>query len=330
MELSYALYQYAKLFEKTGVGILASWPGIKLRQKVVNPLLASDKRLKKMLKCGLRSPNQFAVKEFSFSDCLAINSKGEIITKSKSGKNLKLWKRSTEEGHVGLSVFGEDVRLSNSFEILAFAVSLDDSVYMVTRYREGDAFFHKLYVLNANLGHVEQQLCLECLTGPGENHHAVCVAVDANKNVYITKQNAATVYILDRSGKMKNTFTIPSWNLIKDLESSGKEEIIASELVGKKIGIFNQDGCLKKEITLPSLHKVCGIAFDYIDNTIVVLSKVLTGCFHEHSLLSYSESAELMDILTLPRHTQTTGYQITSHQNGPFVVVHETGVLFLH
>ena len=328
MELNYALYEYTRLFAKTGLDILACWPKIKLRRKAFNPLLVPKKVMKKMSKCGLCPPNQFIYKEIGNSDCIAVNSKGEIITKSKSGDGLHMF---SNDGEIVRSFrFESEDTQRNSFEILALAVSVDDSVYAVIRYKAEDAFYYNLYVFDANLGRVQQQVSLGCLTGPGEAHHTVRIAVDQNKNVFITKQDDAKVFIFDRNGKAKNDFTLRGWNLIKDFTISTTGEVIAAELVGRTVGIYDDDGTPKHEMVLPSLHKVCGLAFDRIDNAIVVLTEVLTGCFHEYRLLSYSECGKLAKTLVLPRQEGTAGYHITSHPSGPLAVVHETGVIFLH
>jgi hypothetical protein len=326
-ELNYALYEYAKSFAKTGLEILASWPKIKLREKAINPLLVSNKVLKKMAKSGLRSPNQFLFKEINNSKCVAVNSKGEIITKSKIGDSLEVF--SSDADIVRSFCFDSEDTQKNNFEILALAVGSDDSLHAVTRYKTEDSFYYKLYVFDANLDRVQQQVFLECLTGPGESHHSVCIALDPNKNIFITKQDDAKVFIFDCNGNAKNSFTLQSWNLIKDLKISTTGDVIAVELVGKTVGIYTEDGALKEEITLPSLHKVCGLAFDHIDNKIIVLAEVLTGCFHEYRLLSYSECGELVKTLVLPRQKGSTGYRITSHPNGPLAVVHGTGAIFI-
>ena len=328
MELNYALYQYVKLFAKTNLEILAHWPKIMLRTKEINPLLVDKKVLKKILKCGLRPPNQFQCTEINNSECIAVNGNGEIVTKNESGKGLEMFSNDGEL--VGVFRFDlEDSEMDN-FEILALAVSFDDSVYAVTRRETEDRFHYKLYVLDSSLARIQRQVSLEFLTGPGKAHHIVCIAVDANKNISITKQDDAEVFILDLNGKAKNNFTVQGWNLIKDLEISETGEVVAAELVGKTVGIFAEDGEPKQEITLPSLHKVCGLAFDYVHNAIIVLAEVLTGSFHEYRLLSYSESGELAKTLILPRQKKTAGYRITSHPRGPLVVVHETGVIYLH
>ena len=331
MELNYALYEYARSFAKTGgLEMLAGWPKIKLRRKSFNPLLVSNKILKKMVKCGLRSPNQFPSKEFKNSECFSINSKGEIIVKYKNDKGLRMF---SNDGEIVESFCSVDLEASktHSFEILALAVSLDDKVYVVARYKADKTFYYNLYILDADLGRVQQQVSLGCLTGAGEVHHKVCLAVDSNKNIFVTKQDDATVFVFDRDGRPKNNFSLQNWNLIKDLKISATGEVVAAELVGKTVGIYTDNGSLRQDITVPGLHKVSALAIDYIDNTVLVLTEVLTsGCFHEYRLLSFSESGELAKTLILPRQKENAAYRISSHPSGPVAVVHEAGVIFLH
>ena len=328
MELNYALYEYTKLFAKTSVEILRCWPKINLGKSAFNPMLVHNKVLKKMLKSGLRSPNQFLFDDFDCSECIAVNSRGELIAKCNDGKGLRLL--STEKIILGSFCFDTKDTEIDSFEVLDLAVTLDDVVYAVTRYKKADAFNYKLYVFDANLDHVEQQVSLGCLTGPGESHHSVCIAVDANRNVLVSKQDDAKVFFFDHNGEAQNSFTMRGWNLIKDLGVSARGEVVAAELVGKTVSIYAENGELSQEITMPDLHKVCELAIDYIEDEIVVLAEVLTGSFHEQRLLSYSGCGELLRTLVLPRQKGTAGYRITSHPSGSFVVVHKTGVIFLH
>ena len=328
VELNYALYQYVKLFAKTNLEILARWPKIKLRTKEFNPLLVNKKVLKKILKCGLHPPNQFQCNEINNSECIAVNGNGEIVTKSESGKVLEMF--SNDGKLVGAFRFDLEDNKTCNFEILALALSFDDSVYAVTRCETDDKFHYKLYILDSSLACVQQQVSLRFLTGPGKAHHIVCIAVGANNNIFVTKQDDAVVFFLDRNGKAKKNFTVQGWNLIKDLQISAKGEVVAAELVGKTVGIYAEDGEQKQEITLPSLHKVCDLAFDYVDNAVIVLAEVLTSSFHEYRLLSYSEGGKLTKTLILPRQKKTAGYWITSHPRGPLAVVHETGVIYLH
>ncbi|XP_028392542.1 uncharacterized protein LOC114517095 [Dendronephthya gigantea] len=328
MELSYALYEYAKLFARTGLDVLGSWPIIKLRRKAINPLLMPNKVLKKMLKHGVRSPNQFLFDQIDNSSCIAVNSKGEIVAKNNSGNSLEVL--GTDSKVLGSFCFDSE---ADGFEILALATDSDDFVYAVTRYKNKshDLFCYKLYIFGVDLGYVEKQFYLECLTGAGEGHHIVCLAVcPSSKNILVTKQDDAKVFVFYPNGESRNSFGLQAWNLIRDLEISARGEVAAAELVGKTVGIYTQDGTLKHEITLPGLHKVCGLAFDRVDNTVVVLTEVLTGCFHEYRLLSYSESGELLRSLVLPRQKKDVGYHLTSHPKGPLAVVHKTGVIFLH
>jgi hypothetical protein len=329
VELNYALYQYAKLFAKTNLEILACWPKIKLRTKEFNPLLVGKKVLKKIVKCGLRPPNQFLCQDINITDCIAVNSNGGIIAKSESGAGLEMF---SNDGKI-VRGFRFDLgdELKDNVEILALAVSSDDSVYAVTRREAEGKFLYKLYVLDASLTRIKHRVSLGCLTGPGKSYHTVCIALDpANKNIFFTKQDDAEIFILDRNGKAKKNFTLRGWNLIKDLAISTAGGIVAAELVGKTVGIYTQEGETKREITLPSLHKVCGLAFDHVDNAIIVLAEVLTGNFHEYRLLSYSECGELTTkTLILPRLKKAARYRIASHPGGPLAVVHETGVIYL-
>ena len=330
MELNYALYEYVKSFAKTGsLEVLAGWPRLKVRQKAFNPLLVPNKILKKMLKCGLGSPNQLPSKEFNNWECAVINSKGEVIVTCKNEEGIRLISMCGEI--VESFCFDLEATETRCYEILALAVNSDDEVYAVARYRKDGMFHYELYVLDADLRRVRQQVPLRCLAGAGEVHHKVCLAVDSNKNILITKQDDAKIFIFDRNGKPTNNFTLPNWNLIKDLKISATGDVVAVELVGKMVGIYTESGTLKQDITVPGLHKVCGLVIDHIDNAVIVLTEVLTaGCSHEYRLLRYSESGKLSKTLVLPRQKETTGYHITSHPSGSLVVLHETGVLFLH
>ena len=332
MMINYVLFDYAKKFTKMKVDDIFGWPRIKLAKRTIHPLMLEPDVLSKMERAGVHAPNQFRFRRDNekWAENATVNSKGEIIVKSRECERFDVINNKGEIRFSFCPVSTDQDTKAADFETLTLTTDEDDNVYIVSRFKPNDGFYHyKLSVLDAD-GILERQFPLESFTGPGERHHTVCVAVNKDRDIFITKQDEARVFVFDSTGQLKHSFVIEAWHLIKHLSILDENEIIAAELVGKTVGIYTVKGALKRSIETPELHKVCGLAYHHASKAILVLTEVMPACFNVYLLESYSaESGELQQTLPLPGK-RNEGYKIISHPSGTVVLLHKMGAIFIY
>lgn len=339
MMINYGLFNYAREFtERKGVDDIFDWPRITLAKQTLHPLMLEPDVLTKIIeKCGVRPPNQFIFSEGNgkLAEHAAVNGKGEIIVKRCECQRFDVIDNKGEIRFSFSSLFCNQDTNAPNFEILALTTDKDDDLYVVSRFKSTkEVYNYKVSVADAK-GIYKREFALGFLTGPGERHHTVCIAVNKNKDIFITKQDEARVYALKYSRGQPavswHSFRMEeSWNLISRLCISEKNEIIAAELVGKTVGVYTEEGELRVNIEIPGLHKVCGLAYHYVSRQVLVLTEVMPACYNVYQLQSYSaESGELLHALPLPGKRNEGPYKIISHPRGPVVLVHKTGVIFI-
>ncbi len=88
--------------------------------------------------------------------------------------------------------------------------------------------------------------------------------------------------------------------------------------------IYTENGQLQRKIKIPKEHgsEIFSVAINHVTKRILV--KMCKG-----SLLSFSETGELIYSLSLESRKWTHYTELTSHPNGPVALVGKTGALFL-
>lgn len=327
MMINYILFDFTQKFTKIGPDSIFSWPKIKLAKRTFQPLLVENEIVKRIEKCGIYPPNQFRFDESrgKWPGHSTLNGKGDVIVNICGSKRFDVVNCKGEK-QFSFFLSKEDAKARNS-EVLALATDTEDDIYVVSRFKLTDKVYYELSVFDTK-GNIIKQIPLEFLTGPGESHHSVCIAINKDKNIFITKQDEARVFVFDSSGQLKRSFAMEAWHLIKHLCISDKNEIIAAELIGKTVGIYSEEGEFKRNIKVAGLHKVRGLAFNYTTEKIILLTEVLPSCSNNYQLESFSETGEHLQTLLLPEK-RNDWYKIISHPNGPIAVVHKTGVAFV-
>ncbi len=88
--------------------------------------------------------------------------------------------------------------------------------------------------------------------------------------------------------------------------------------------IYTENGQLQRKIKIPKEHGsgICSVATNHVTKRILV--KMYKG-----SLLSFSETGELIDSLNLESSEWSHDACLISHPNGPVALVGRTGAVFL-
>ena len=105
---------------------------------------------------------------------------------------------------------------------------------------------------------------------------------------------------------------------------SHKNEVITAGEDPNTVYIYTEEGELKQTFKLPDDHTLVGVAFDPINEKIIVCT--LYDKTDVHYLLNYSDTEK--NPLMLSLHSQSMP-SIISHPNGPVAVVHDNSVIFI-
>ena len=320
--INFVLYNFIKKFTtKAAYRDLFNWPQIDLEEISLHPmtLTAENDIMKEMEESGVQAPNVISIASLSVGDVLIINIKREIIAWKKPSVVLINSKGDVQK----FCRLPKKDRKASGFDVCAMAIDVKDNVYIVTMSEQThNDYCYKLFVYDTN-GKIKQQLPLEFLNGLDMWYVSDRVAGNKDKNIIILHRvkDENRIFVCDNSGQLKYSF--PVENCIKYLSISHKNEIITASY-GDTVYIYTEEGDLKQTFKLPRHHLVRGVAFDHINEKIIVCTwnyKTKGYC-----LLNYSDIDKKPQILSLHSLSKPT---IISHPNGPVALVHDCGIIFI-
>ena len=320
--INFVLYNFIKKFTTKAAYLdLFNWPQIDLKEINMHPMLLTAKNdiIKEMEDSGVQAANVISIACSSFSHVFAINIKRDIIAWEKSSVVLINSKGDVQDF---CRLPKEDTEASG-FYVYAMTIVGEDNVYIVTMSKQThNGYCYKLFVYDTN-GKIKQQLPLEFLNGLDMWYVSDRVAGNKDKNIIILHRvkDENRIFVCDNSGQLKYSF--PVENCIKYLSISHKKEIITASY-GDTVYIYTEEGDLKQTFKLPRHHLVRGVAFDHINEKIIVCTwnyKTKGYC-----LLNYSDIDKKPQILSLHSLSKPT---IISHPNGSVALVHECGIIFI-
>ena len=316
--INFVLFNFIKTFT-TKAAYLSNWPQIDLEEISMHPMTvtAENDIINEIEKSGVQVPN--LIPSAYLYNVLTVNSKGEIIAWEQPSVVLI---KSRDDIQDFCRLPKEDTEASG-FYVYAMTIVGEDNVYIVTMSKQThNGYCYKLFVYDTN-GKIKQQLPLEFLNGLDMWYVSDRVAGNKDKNIIILHRvkDENRIFVCDNSGQLKYSF--PVENCIKYLSISHKKEIITASY-GDTVYIYTEEGDLKQTFKLPRHHLVRGVAFDHINEKIIVCTwnyKTKGYC-----LLNYSDIDKKPQILSLHSLSKPT---IISHPNGPVALVHRRGIIFI-
>ena len=221
-------------------------------------------------------------------------------------------------------------RASKCF-VQAVAIDAEDNIYVITTFKESHdgPWRFKLLIFDKN-GHKKitpLPLLQSSLKG-------VYMAINRDGKIAILNCETKVLYIGNACIE-QNTFRVHHSFSLKELsrkyvlsnvnvwfsDFSGTKVIAADDYT---VYIYTEKGQLQRKIKILKEHgsRISSVAINHVTKRILV--KMDQG-----SLLSFSETGELIDSLSLGSREWTEGVVLTSHPNGPVALVGETGAVLL-
>ena len=325
MLINYVLFKYVSKFGST-YPFVPAWPTIELTERSFNPILHWQE-ISTRKSMGNELPQhdsrlKFNTIEHGFHCNLnrqvAVNGYGHVV--GISGDNfVTVISKTGEKKEVELPATYRECEIVNQ-KIAGVAVDKNNNVYIVkgleTRTVNGDEeSLYVLYILDANYN-VKQEYELDFLKATTRD--SVFIAVKKNNDIAISKRRDSEVFVCDDRGNLKHKFKreiVPC-----GLSISNKNEIMIGSKDDNAVYIYSEEGNLKWTIKPPEDHRIHNAAFHFVFSKIIVVTYVRKK--NSHFLLCYTEEGEL-ESATYFCKGLTTFPKITSHQNGPVVVVSE-------
>ena len=327
------LSEFARKFTKPSLlGLLNQWPLISLGEESYHPVCGEDRHVGKLKESGL---NMSLCPDFTFEEKIhegdaVVNSSGEIVVRTRATRTVEIFKRSGES-----RVLCEVPREEHASRCVVHAIGIDveDNIYVITIFREGEnePWSFKLFIFDKN-GNKKLESSLPFLQG---SFPTLRMAV--NKDGKITILNCETnvlyvgnVCIEQNSFKVDKSFSLNELYIqgnifscvnVRFSDCNETEMIAASNYA---VYIYTENGQLQRKIKIPEGHAsgIWSVAINHVTKRILV--KMYKG-----SLLSFSETGELIDSLSLKPFEWTHNAELTSHPNGPVALVGETGAVLL-
>ena len=329
MMINYVLFQFTLKFG----GKLTDrvhWPAgiIELNNRSFNPVLEWRKISSRKSMGGelVERPNELVLDEEIYPRLSGVNSHGEIIVKH-SRDEIKIISRTGETKLVKLPEPREGKLIKR--RIAALAVDDNRNIYVVTylktRTKTDVIITYVLHVLdeNHNVKHVGTFDFYEKI-----GHFSFMnIAINKSNDVIVTRDDDYNVYICDNLGKLKHKFARDS-SLLRNLCTSKKNEIMIPSDDSKTVNLYTREGILASTVKLPEGHRVCGMAFHYVLDKIVILTyswEENRSCF----LLCYSVAGELESSTYFCDVIKSWFPFVISHPGGPVAVVREKIITYI-
>ena len=324
MLINYVLFKYVSKFGSTYFSVLA-WPIIELTERSFNPILHWEviSTRKSMGNELPQHPNVLKLNtvEDNLYFQVAVNGNGDVVAIRYSNFATVISKTGEKKKVELPATYRECKILSHNTGV---AVDKNNNIYFVkwlkTRTVNGDEeSLHVLYILDANYN-VKQEYKLDSIeTIMG----SISIAVKKDNDAVISKEYDSEVFVCDDRGNLKHKFERESYGL-SSLTISNKNEIMIGSKYDNAVHIYSEEGNLKSTIIPPEGHSIYGVAFHFVFTKIIVVTYVPKN--RSHFLLCYTEEGELESTTYFCKRGNIINLEITSHPNGPVVVVTRTSV----
>ncbi len=328
--MNQTLFEFARKFTPL-LGLFNQWPLISLGEKSYHPVCGEDRVVGKLKESGSQvislCPDFTFEKEIYQGDAV-VNSSGEIVFLTRATRTVKIFKRSGES-----RTLCEVPREEHASECVVVATDIDveDNIYVITAFQESDdgPWRFKLFIFDKN-GNKKLESSLPFLQGSSA---VVCMTINKDGKIAILNWETKILYIGDVCIEQNSLKVDKSLSLIElsIQDSVSRVNALFSDFNGTKViaacddtvYIYTDNGQLQRKIEKPKGHRfIDSVAINHVTKRILV--KIVKG-----SLLSLSETGELIYSLSLESRIWTHYAALTSHPNGPVALVGETGAVLL-
>ena len=325
MLINYVLFQYVSKFGSTYPFVLA-WPTIELTDRSFNPILSwleisTRKSMGDELPQHLSGLKVNTVEDNFYLYQVAVNGNGDVVAIGYSN-SVTVISKTGERKKVKLPATYGECKIVDQLTP-GVAVDKNNSIYFVKwlKVNGAEKSLYVLYILDANYN-VKQEYELEFLKGITTG--SVFIAVQKNNDIVITKWNDSEVFVCDDRGNLKHKFKRQP-DFLGSLSISNKNEIMMrGSKYDNAVDIFSEEGNLKSTIKLLEGHEIRDVAFHFVFSKIIVATYVRKK--DSFFFLCYTEEGELESTTYFNKSEDIIDLKITSHPNGPVVVVSVTDV----
>ena len=324
MLINYVLFEYVSKFGSTYPFVLA-WPTIELTGHSFNPIL-SWQEISTRKSMGDELPQQskglkLDTIEHDFYFQVAVNGYGDVVGPGGivSRNSVIVISKTGEKKKIELPPTYRECKIVDQ-DNPGIAVDKNNNVYCVkwlkTRTVNGDEeSLYVLYILDANYN-VKQEYKLDFLKGTISDF--VFIAVKMNNDIVISKWRDSEVFVCDDRGNLKHKFE-RELDFLQSLSISNKNEIMMGSKFDNAVYIYSEEGNLKSTIKPPEGHEIRQVVFHFVFSKIIVVTCVWKK--NSYFLLCYTEEGELESTTYFGDRSDIIDLKITSHPNGPVVVV---------
>ncbi|CAB4031261.1 Hypothetical predicted protein [Paramuricea clavata] len=330
--MNQVLFEFVKRLTKPSlVTRISAWPTILLGEKSYHPVLGEERIIEKLKGTGMQVMSLGS--DFRFHDeniysgfRSVVNSKGDIVALTRDKRTFKFFKPSGESRI--LCEAPNEEHESEYFGVTAMDIDAEDNLYVITRFRGSDdqSRSMKLSIFDEN-GNKK----LEC---PLPFHQGSlaggCMAINKDGKIAILNCEGKILYIGNICMEL-NSFEIDKSFSLEELYVRGylshaSITIRFSNFNGTKIiaanrytvYIYTEDGQIQRKIKIPEEHGcIESVAINHVTQRILVQTCQQPG----RSLLSFSDTGELIDSLCLGSSEWIRYAALTSHPKGPVVLV---------
>ena len=324
------LFAFARNFTKLSLRYL-DWPMIFLGKKNYHPVFGESRLVEKLEGFGVQVMSlnpDFTFDDEIFPNASVVNSRGDILAMTQKRPILKIFKRSAKSRTLCEVPMEEH---ASEWTVAAMDIDAEDNMYLVTAFQEKDEelWNFKLFIFDEN-GNKKLE---SPLPFHQSDYHGVCMAINKDGKMAILDCQGKTLY--EKIGLEQNLFQakkrlsfIPEELkflsfVIKKSADFNSTKIIAAHR--HRLYIYTEDGRLERNIiAYRGLNK--SLTINQVTKCILVaIENFISGSC---SLLSYSETGELIESLNLGSSGWMTEAELISHPNGSVALVGKTGVTF--
>ena len=324
--MNQTLFEFARKFTKPSLfGLLSQWPLISLGEESYHPVWGEDRVVRKLKESGLQVISlcpDFTFDEKIYQNHAVVNSTGEIVALTRYTDTFKIFKRSGESRTL-CEVPREEHASAWYFQ--AMDIDAEDNIYVITTLRGSHGSWRfKLFIFDKN-GNKKSETPLLFLQGFRKR---VSMAINKDGKVAILNWKTKVLYV-ENVYFEQNCFSLNELSTqeffsrvnVRFLDCNGTKVIAADE---HTVYIYTENGQLQRKVKIPEEHGsgIGSVAINHVTERILVK-------MYEGSLLSFSETGELIDSLNLESSEWSHAANLTSHPNGPVALVGETGAVLL-
>ena len=331
------LFEFARKFTKLPLRYLESWPVILFGKKSYRPLFQEADLVGKLKDCGMQvmSINP----DSTFNDEIVpwlsvVNNKGEILALTRDESTLKIFERSGES-RTRCEVPREEH--ASNWDVTAMDIDAEDKIYLITTFRKKHDQLRrfKLFIFDEN-GNKKLESLL-----PFDQNYNRGVRMTINKDGKIAildcmektlhigkvcfKQNLLKFEKFFSPNQLEIDDVLPFKVMFADFNTA---KIIAADQF--RFYIYAENGQIQHKCKINAQEEnglVESIAINHVMKRILVRRNNYSS--GSSSLLSFSETGELIDSLYLGSSEWIKNAVLISHPNGPVALVGETGVALL-